>query len=127
MLVIDFENVNLFPVNAEFLADLKKSERVPFVFYLPSFLDGLSGFQAEIHQIMTRYHKSLSIKNFPFFLKNGINIHYLTTVFLIDKYRHSLDDILTSTISGDRFTKKGRELMKNILDAYSCDFKVFIK
>ena len=120
-----FENVDLFPVNPEFLSDLKNSDRVPFVFYLPSFLDGLSGFQTEISHQMTRGRKSLTLQNFPFFLRSGINIHYLTTVFLIDKYRHSLDGILDNVHSGERLTKKGRELMKNILDAYSHDFKGF--
>ena len=123
--MVQFEHVDLFPVKPEFLADLKNSERTAFVFYLPSFLDGLDGFQAEIFQLMKRSKKSLSLQNFPFFLKSGINIHYLTTVFLIDKYRHSLDGILDNVHLGERLTKKGREVMKNILDAYSYDFKGF--
>ena len=120
------EKVNSsLPLRAEFLKDLCNPTRVAFIFYLPSFLEDLTGFQAEIQQIMKRYKKDLSLKNFPFFLKNGINIHYLTTVFLIDKYRYSLDGILDSILSADRLTKKGREVMKDILEAYSYDFQGF--
>ena len=119
-------NVNFFlPLNSEFLKDLRNHERIPFIFYLPSFLEDLGAFQVELHRVMKRYNKPLTVKNFPFFLKNGINIHYLTTIFLIDKYRYDLDSILTNINSSDRLTKKGREVMKDMLDAYRCDFAGF--
>ena len=112
-------------LNPQFLLDLRDAERVHFIFFMPSFLDGLSEFQNQVHQLMKRHKKTLSMENFPFFLNAGINIHYLTTIFLIDKYRHKIDSILDGIYSGDRLTKRGKELLKDILTCYSYDFKGF--
>ena len=40
----DFKHFNSFPLNSEFLEDLRSPERVAFIFYLPSFLVDLSSF-----------------------------------------------------------------------------------
>ena len=119
------QNSNVNPLNIMFLADLRREDRVLFISSLDSFRMDLSSYLTTIKREMDRQHKGLTLKNLPSFLDKGINIHYLTTVFLIDKYKHSLDDILSDVYSSDRLTKNGRQLLKDMLSAYSLDFKGF--
>jgi len=112
-------------LNGAFVCDLVDPNRVMFLWQLDSFKAELTKNQHEVHALMKASNKKLTLSNFPFFLKAGISIHYLNVIYLIDKYKNSLDDILMSICKETRLTRRGREVMKDILDAYSFDFTGF--
>ena len=117
------EDLAMPPVlNGAFVCDLVDPNRVMFLWQLDSFKAELSRNQHEVYNLMKRSNKKLVLSNFPFFLRAGISIHYLNVIYLIDKYRNSLDEILMGICKGNRLTRRGREVMKDILDAYSFDF-----